>query len=185
MTSPEDKSHNHEALQASDLSLLKALTTRTLRLSLVTAFSTISSKRSPSLRFRAKVPRTNTYWPQASHPVAHAILRIAKLHRNYSIAAKANDLDIFVSPTELPWFPEGVMFVRVRSVLQAWWRMLWSKNTSCSMPRRYARPWRTHWRIRAMCHTQRRGRYSKEEYFARRTAGSRPAVLASHGVRRG
>lgn len=46
-----------------------------------------------------------------------ALLRLA-VTRNYSIPAQANSQDIFVSPTELQWYPDGVMFVQGKEPFQ-------------------------------------------------------------------
>src|SRR5712692_1609217 len=110
MTSPEDKSHIDEALRRV-ISLLRGANDDEIPALLgdgiLDDFLQAIAK--------PKIPGQGTpyeYLLANKHRLQLlALLRIA-ITRNYSIAAKANDLDVFVSPTELQWFPEGVMFVQ-------------------------------------------------------------------------
>ena len=110
MTSPEDKSHIDEALRRV-ISLLQGADDEDILALLGDGIldDFLQAIAEP------KVPGQSTpyeYLLANKHRLQLlALLRIA-ITRNYSIAAKANDLDIFVSPTELQWFPEGVMFVQ-------------------------------------------------------------------------
>jgi hypothetical protein len=101
MTSPEDKSYIDEALRRV-ISLLQGADDEDIPALLGDGI--LDDFRQAIAK--PKVPGQGTpyeYLLANKHRLQLlALLRIA-ITRNYSIAAKANDLDVFVSPTELQW----------------------------------------------------------------------------------